>query len=359
VGAIVQSVGMSVLDTIPCPVVLAPLAGGPSTPALAAAVTEAGGLGFLAGGYLSAEQLAERLAHARRLTRGPLGVNLFVPAAGPTDPSTYADFVDRLRGWTSDRGLELGEPRFDDDAWAGKLDLIRRARPAVASFTFGCPEPAVIRALQEDEIEVWVTITHPDEAARAVAAGANVLIVQGAEAGGHRASFVDDPERPPVGLLALLSLLAGARRPLVASGAIATGAGLAAVLAAGGSAGQVGTAFLLCPEAGTADAHRAALRGAAPTELTRAFTGRLARGIRNEFMREHGRHAPVAYPELHYLTAPLRQRARQAGDPDLINLWAGEAYPLARERLAAEVVRDLAEGATAILRRASGERDNG
>jgi nitronate monooxygenase len=340
---------MSVLDTIPIPVVLAPMAGGPSTPELAAAVTEAGGLGFLAAGYLSCDELDDRIRSARRLTRGPLGVNLFVPAPGPTDPTAYASFVERLSGWAGDRGLELGEPRFGDDEWAGKLDLLLRARPAVASFTFGCPEPGVIRALQQAEIEVWVTITHPDEAAQALAAGADGLIAQGAEAGGHRASFVDDPGRPPLGLLALLSLLETSRGPLVASGAIATGSALAAVLAAGARAGQVGTAFLLCPEAGTADAHRAALHGSAPTELTRAFTGRLARGIRNEFMREHGRHAPVAYPELHYLTAPLRQRARQAGDPELINLWAGEAYPLARERPAGEVVRDLAGGAAAAF----------
>jgi nitronate monooxygenase len=127
----------------------------------------------------------------------------------------------------------------------------------------------------------------------------------------------------------------------VASGGIATGPALAAALSAGARAAQIGTGFMLCPEAGTSEVHRAALRSETETGLTRAFTGRLARGIKNRFMAEHSAEAPIAYPELHYVTAPFRARGRELGDPDLVNLWAGEAHALAEERPAAEVVARL------------------
>ena len=161
-------------------------------------------------------------------------------------------------------------------------------------------------------------------------AGADALVVQGYEAGGHRGSAVNS-DQPSYGLLSLLALV-GARvpLPLVAAGGITTGRGLAAVLAAGAIAGQAGTAFLLCPEAGTSAVHRAAIAGSDPTALTRAFTGKPARGIVNRFMRENDDAAPAAYPEIHHVTAPLRAAARRAGDPEPVNLWAGQAHPLAR-----------------------------
>ena len=175
--------------------------------------------------------------------------------------------------------------------------------------------------------------------------------MQGAEAGGHRGSFADRAGR--CRLRAAVAAAADRRRttPLVATGGIATGAGVAAVLAAGARAAQVGTAFLRCPEAGTPAAHRAALADATPTALTRAFTGRLARGIANRFMDEHPE-APIAYPEIHHATAPLRAEPRAGGRCRPINLWAGEAHALARERPAAEVVAELARDARAALARA-------
>ncbi len=190
-----------------------------------------------------------------------------------------------------------------------------------------------------------MTVTTAAEAAAATRAGADALVVQGVEAGGHRGSF--DPSRPGrIGLLALLQLVrAETALPLVATGGIGNGRGVAAVLAAGASAAQLGTAFMLTPEAGTAEAHRRALRGNEPTVLTRAFTGRPARGIENRFIREHEEAAPLAYPEVNHLTAPLRAAAREAGDPDGLHLWAGEAYRLTRELPAAELVRELADQA--------------
>jgi nitronate monooxygenase len=337
-----------VLDQLQSPVVLAPLAGGPSTPELAAAVSNAGGLGFLATGYLKAADVAPRLHAARQLTAQPLGVNVFAQGA-PADPSAYRAHVERFRIWASRHGAEVGEPRYDDDDWEAKIDLLASSPPAVVSFTFGRPPQDVVERLHDAGSEVWVTITSPEEAHAAAAVGADVLVVQGAEAGGHRGSFDNRDELPIYGLLPLLDLVSAAvTLPLVASGGIATGRALAAVLCAGASAAQIGTAFMLAPEAGTNAAHREALRARGETVLTRAFTGRLARGIRNEFIAEH-QDAPAAYPELHYLTSPMRKQAREQGDVSRINLWAGEAHELAVERPAAETVRELTASASAAL----------
>jgi nitronate monooxygenase len=340
------------LDQLPAPIVLAPLAGGPSTPRLTSAVSNAGGLGFLASGYLQADQLGEQIEAVRRLTASPFGVNLFAPGSGPADPAAYAAYVQRLSTWSAATGAQIGEPRYSDDDWEAKLSLLAAEPVAAVSFTFGCPEAAQVDHLRAAGSEVWVTVTSVDEARQATEAGVDALVVQGAEAGGHRGSFVDRPGLPTYGLLPLLALIERAvSLPLVASGGIATGGALAAVLCAGAAAAQIGTAFMLSPEAGTNPALRAALRSAGDTGLTRAFTGRLARGIRNGFMTEHDEAAPVAYPEIHYVTAELRRRAREQENAELINLWAGEAHELARELPAAEIVAELVAGARSALRR--------
>jgi nitronate monooxygenase len=331
-----------VLDDLKEPIVLAPLAGGPSTPKLAAEVCEAGGLGFLAAGYLSADGLADGIRELRTLTARPFGVNLFLSPPHPADPAAYAGHVEQIRTWASARGLPVGQPRFDDDAYAAKLELLLHDPVAVVSFTFGMPAAGAVRRLHDAGSEVWVTVTTAAEAAAAAGAGADVLVLQGSEAGGHRGSFEDD-DGPGVALSALIASVRGSGPPLVAAGGLMSGAGIAAVLAAGARAAQLGTAFLLCPEAGTTEPHRAALRAAgAPTAQTRAYTGRTARGIVNEFMTAIDASAVSAYPEIHHVTQPLRQAARAAGDASAINLWAGESYPQIRELPAAELVRLLA-----------------
>ena len=323
------------LDELEHPIVQAPLAGGASTPALAAAVCGAGGLGFLAAGYRTVDQVADDIDALRSLTDRPFGVNLFAPPSGVVDPAAVAAYAATLP-------KPLGDPRRDDDGWEEKLELVRSRGVPVVSVTFGCPEQAVVESLHAAGCAVWVTVTRVDEAVLARDAGAGALVVQGVEAGGHRGSF-DDAAPGDLGLLALLALVrAAVDLPLVATGGIATGEGVAAVLAAGAAAAQAGTAFMLAPEAGTSAAHRAALAGDAPTALTRAFTGRLARGIVNRFMREHDAAAPSAYPEVHYLTAPMRAAARERGDADGFHLWAGQAYRLARAEPAATIVARLA-----------------
>lgn len=330
------------LGALRCPIVCAPMAGGPSTPALVAAVGEAGGLGFLAGAYRSAGQLSEDIAKARRLATTPFGVNIFVPSAAPVDEAAVLAYGEELGADASRLSAALGAPRGGDDDWDAKLALLRGDPVPVVSFAFGCPPPRVVAALQAAGSTVLVTVTTPAEARSAAEAGADAVIAQGVEAGAHRGGFVDVDGVGEYGLLALLRLIAAeVQLPLIASGGIADGAGVAATLAAGAVAAQLGTAFLRCPEAGTSAVHRAALGRTGETALTRAFTGRRARAIVNRFVSEHGASAPAAYPQVHHVTAPLRAAARAAGDPDTLNLWAGQAYPLGRELPAAELVREL------------------
>lgn len=322
-----------VLDRLQAPIVQAPLAGGASTPELATAVSGAGGLGFLAAGYKTADAVARDMD---AMGDAAHGVNLFAPGPAPADPDSVRRYAERLRA----EGHEPGEARHDDDHWDDKLALLLDRPPVVVSFTFGCPEEGVVTALRDAGSEVWVTVTGPEEARLAQWAGASALVAQGYEAGGHRGSFAD---RGDLGLLALLALLGGpdSPLPLVASGGIATAPTVAAVLAAGARAAQVGTAFMLCPEAGTPAPQRDAIAAPGRTAITRAFTGRSARGIENAFLREHA-DAPEAYPELHHLTAPMRAAGRERGDPEVLNLWAGQAHELARAIPAADLVAELA-----------------
>jgi nitronate monooxygenase len=336
---------LTVLDGLSVPVVQAPMAGGPSTPELVAAVNRGGGLGFVAAGYLTPERLREQLHRTAALTARPFGVNLFVGSDAPGDADAVAAYGRRLGDMARRAGVELGEPRFDDDWFAEKAALlVDESVPGlgVVSFTFGLPPVNVARALRAAGFELWMTVTSVDEALAAAAAGADALIVQGVEAGGHRGVFVDDDGQSDLTLLAALQLIAAAvSLPLVGAGAIMTGSALAAVLAAGATAGQLGTAYLRSAEAGTSGAQRDATAGTAATVLTRAFSGRTARGIVNRWHVEHGDAAPGAYPEVHHLTAALRAAGRSAGDPDLINPWAGEAHTLASSAPAEEITRRL------------------
>jgi nitronate monooxygenase len=342
-----------VLDELQHPIVLAPLAGGSSTPELTAAVSEAGGLGFLASGYLAPETLEERMARVSELTDAPFGVNLFVPGDPGAETPGLEDYLSGVAQDASRFGAELGEARYHDDGYAEKLALVRSQRPAVASFTFGCPDPERIDSLKDLGVEVWVTVTSPPEARTAAKAAADALVLQGSEAGGHRGSFVDSDDEP-LSTLVLLRLVAGrVQLPLIASGGLTDGPSVAAALVAGATAAQLGTAFLRADEAGTEPAYRKALGSSTPTALTRAFSGRRARGILNRFMAEHSDDAPAAYPQIHYATSPLRAAARKRGDPDGFNLWAGQAHELAPSGSAAEILRSISEGARRALEAAA------
>jgi nitronate monooxygenase len=311
------------------PLVAAPMAGGPTTPALVAAAVEAGAFAFVAAGYRTPQQLAAEMAAVRAETGRPFGVNLFVPSTDDAAPNLVSAYAERI-------GADPADARWSDDDWEAKLELVVEEAPAVVSFTFGCPPDDVVAALHARGSQVWCTVTSAREAR--IAATADALVVQGAEAGGHQGSY-DDTDEAPRPLLDLLRDVRDAtEHPLVAAGGIGDAARVQAVLEAGAAAAQVGTALMLCPEAGTSPAQRAAFGSAAGTSLTRAFTGRRARGIVNRFMLEHDSFSPRGYPQIHFVTAPIRAAARRLGDAGGINLWAGTAYRRAEDGSASELV---------------------
>ena len=356
---------MTILDALDVPIVQAPMAGGAGTPRLAAAVSEAGGLGFLAAGYLTPEGLRDQIRELRGLTGRPFGVNVFVPDTADPDPDALAGYRDRLAAEARRYGVPVGDAGdpggsagaadgggWLDDYWAGKLAVLHDERVPLASFTFGCPAPGVVAGLRAAGIAVVVTVTSPAEATMAASAGADALCVQGPEAGAHRGTFDNELRVDDLGLLPLLRRVQAATGlPLIAAGGLADGRDVAAVLVAGARAAQLGTAFLACPESGASPLHKAALTDPAypRTAVTRAFSGRPARGLANRFLLEHGAAAPAAYPHVHRLTRQLRSAAAAAGDPHGMSLWAGQGHPFAREVPAGELVRALAEQARSAL----------
>lgn len=337
-----------VLDRLArCPVVVAPMAGGPSTAGLVLAASAAGALGFLAAGYKTAAAMLAEMDAVQASPGAPFGVNVFVPGA-PTDRAALDGYLAELGPDAVALGVAPGEPEWTDDDWDAKLAGLLARPPAVVSFTFGCPEPGVIAALQAAGSVVWVTVTTPDEAALAASRGADGLCVQGPEAGAHRGTFsaARDAGAPGPPLRRLLADVAAVTSlPLIAAGAIMSRQDVTSALAAGAVAVQCGTAFLRCPESGAHPLHKAALADSRfpGTAVTWAFTGRPARGLVNRFMLDHP-DAPPGYPEVHFATRPLRAAAAAAGDTGRMNLWAGEGYRAATTRPAAEVVALLSGG---------------
>lgn len=326
------------------PVFAAPMAGGPTTPALVAAAAAAGSFGFLAGGYRSAHGLAQQIAETRRST-DRFGVNLFVPQRIPIDATTYQLYRDRLSATADRYNVALpAQPRMDDDGWLDKLDVLLAAPPPVVSFTFGVPDMAAINALHRAGATLAQTVTSVEEAALAQHAGIDLLVVQGPEAGGHSGTLTPEQPLTDLTLPQLVSQIAArVALPILAGGGIGAARDVRAALSAGASAVAVGTALLLAPEAGTSPTHRQALVGfgARPTTMTRAFTGRPARGIRNEFIDAHP-DAPLGYPAIHHLTQPIRRAAATAGAAEDLHLWAGTAFTSTVARPVADTLTDLA-----------------
>ena len=329
-----------------CPIVLAPMAGGPNTPALAAAVGNAGGLGSFGFAYSTPDRIATELAAARALTAGPLNANFFVfrPVA-PPPPDEAARAVAALEALPAAAGLRLAVPvpPFFPDL-APQLEPVWRLRPEVLTFHFGLPPRGVIERAHALGISVGVTATRATEARAIAAAGADFIVAQGSEAGGHCGVFV---QGEPGDWLPVRELVRSLQRvtdlPLVAAGGLMSGADIRAVLDAGAEAAQLGTAFLATTESGASAAHRRYLlaehgRG---TVLTRAFSGRYARGIRNAFTdRMAGAHQ-LAFPLQNTLTAALRKAAVERDDGEYQSLWAGAHYARCRTGSARELVRRL------------------
>ncbi|MFD4760224.1 nitronate monooxygenase [Streptomyces sp. NPDC058439] len=331
------------------PIVQAPMAGGVSCPPLVAAVAEAGGLGFLAAGYKTADGMYHEIKQLRGLTGQPFGVNLFMPQPALADPSAVEVYRHQLAGEAVWYETPLGDPDSGgDDNYDAKLAILLEDPVPVVSFTFGCPARDTLDAFAGVGTYTVVTVTTPEEAQAAQWAGADAVCVQGIEAGGHQSTHRDDPQTDGTGI-GVLSLVAQVREtvqvPIIAAGGLMRGSQITAVLAAGAAAAQLGTAFLVCPESGANPLHKQALTNPlfVRTALTRAFSGRPARGLVNRFMREHGPYAPAAYPQVHYLTAGLRKAAAKAGDAQGMALWAGQGHRLARELPAGRLIELLVE----------------
>ncbi|MER5459591.1 nitronate monooxygenase [Streptomyces sp. NPDC002668] len=330
------------------PIVQAPMAGGASCPQLAASVSDAGGLGFLAAGYKTADGMYQEVKQIRGLTGQPFGVNLFMPQPNTADPAAVDVYRQQLAGEAAWYETPLGDPDSGrDDGYEAKLAILLDDPVPVVSFTFGCPTRDVLDSFAKAGTFTVVTVTTPEEAQAAQWAGADAVCVQGIEAGGHQGTHRDDPsaDGSGIGLLSLIGLVRETvQLPVIAAGGLMRGGQIAAVLAAGASAAQLGTAFLVCPESGANVLHKQAMTNPlfVRTELTRAFSGRPARGLVNRFMREHGPYAPAAYPQVHHLTSGLRKAAAKAGDPQGMALWAGQGHRMARELPAGQLVDVLA-----------------
>jgi nitronate monooxygenase len=326
------------------PLVVSPMAGGPSTVELVVAASRAGAFAFLAGGYKKADDLRAEIAAVRAAGVDAFGVNLFVPGAATDVPDRLEAYLSSLVPLARSLGTELGAGDWDDDDYPAKLALVLAAAPAAVSFTFGLPEPEAVRALQREGTLVLVTVTTPEEAEAALRVGPDALCLQGAEAGAHRGSLADvdrpDADRP------LRALLAAVRRrtllPLVAAGGVAGPGDVVELLARGATLVQAGTAFLRCYESGAQPVAKDALADGAfaATAITRAFSGRRARALVNAMVREYPV-APPAYPEINNATRPLRAAAARAGDPGHMSLYAGTGFREARACPAAEVVERL------------------
>ena len=328
------------------PVVQAPMAGGPSTPALAAAVSAAGGLGFLAAGYKSAAAVAEQVARTRELTGRPFGINVF---AAQRDRSAelaaeVAAYADLLAPYAERHGASVGTARFDDDELEAKIDLLVADPVAVVTFTFGAVPADVVQRLRRAGSVVGLTVTDAHEARRAEDLGADLLVAQGADAGGHRGTWSVSAEPSQLTAVELVAAVSAVCRiPVVAAGGVGTRADLQRLLEVGARAAAVGTLLVSADESASAEAHKDALTSAEYPHamVSRAFSGRYARGLANELMRAGDPHAPAAYPDVHHLTAPIRAAAAKAGDASLLALWAGAGHRHAVRRPAAEVIAGL------------------
>jgi len=351
------------------PIIQAPLAGGGDTPELVAAVCEAGALGSIGATYLTPQQIMDASAAVRAKTRRPFGINLFVPERALPDDIPMGTAVARVAPFYEELGLPRPEPpsraRRDFDA---QLDAALEGGASVFSFTFGMLPASARDKVKARGVMLAGTATTVDEAVALERAGVDLVVAQGSEAGGHRGTFADafDAtafEQGMVGTLALVPQMVDAVGiPVIASGGIMDGRGIAAVLALGAVGAQVGAAFLTCEEAGISEAYKQALLEAREdqTRVTRAFSGRPARGIVNRFMREV--EAPwwphqssiLPFPLQNTLTRPLRTAAAGQGRAEFLSLWAGQGVRMARRMKAADLVAALAEETDAAIRRISG-----
>lgn len=336
------------------PLIQAPMAG-ITTPELVAASSGAGALGSIGGAMLPPDRLREEIEAVRALTDSPFAVNLFAPIETPPSPAQVAAMRGALAPWRERLGLE--PPRSEPQppppgALEGQLAVVIEERPPVFSFTFGMPPAEALDAMRDAGITLIGTATAPGEAVMLEEAGCDAIVAQGSEAGGHRGTFALPFERALIGTMALVPQVVDAVSvPVIAAGGIMDGRGIAAALALGAAAAQLGTAFIACPESAAPDSYKRSLADsdAAATTVTHAFTGRPARGVRTPFFDElerSGTEIPP-YPLQAMLVMELREAGLERDELDVVIRLAGQGAPMVRELSAAELVAQLVSEAEA------------
>lgn len=321
------------------PIIQAPMAGGVSTVDLALEVSHNGGLGFLAAGYKTPEVIEQEILECNASSL-PFGVNLFVPQNDTMDEALYL-YQHRLE---QDFQIKLTIPEPHDDFWAEKLELVMKYKVPYVSFTFGCPSKEIIEQLKRTGSHVIVTVTNLSEAKIAVNKGADAICLQGVEAGGHRATFQNVNEASYETLINLIyTIRREIRIPIIAAGGMMNGKDIHLALCAGADTVQLGTAFLCTDESGANPIYKQALQSNqfSETALTLAFTGRLARGLKNDFMSTYEGSAPAIYPAVHTLTQPIRAKALKDKNPHAMSLWASTRFKEIKQGTVKDVFEQL------------------
>ena len=339
------------------PIIQAPLAGGGDTPDLVAAVSNAGALGFIGAAYLTPEQIMATAAAVRARTSRPFGINLFAPRPLTESPRSPETMLARLAPYFIELGLPAPSlPKLATGMFDKQLAAALDSGASMFSFTFGELPANNLEAVKARKMFVIGTATTVEEAMALEKSGVDAIVAQGSEAGGHRGTFLGDFSSGMVGGISLVPQIVDAVRiPVIASGGIMDGRGIVAALALGAAAVQMGTAFLTCHEAGIPDAYKQAILTAHEdqTRVTRAFSGRPARGIVNRFMTEiefnEGGDAILPFPLQNSLTRPLRTEAAKQGRTEFLSLWSGQGVRLARRQSASELVARLAKEIDATI----------
>ncbi|MGZ7080402.1 MAG: NAD(P)H-dependent flavin oxidoreductase [Thermoanaerobaculia bacterium] len=327
------------------PIILAPMGGGPGTPALVAAVANAGGLGSMAGAYLTPHEIRAEFARIRELTKHPININLFAAgyhAGAIPDAKPMLAILERIH-----QRLGIAPPALpaaQASPFPEQLNVVLDLKPEVFSFTFGVPSAYDVSRLHDRGIFVIGTATTVEEARILAAANIDAIVAQGSEAGAHRGTFAGAFERSMVPTLDLVDqIVASVKVPVIASGGLMDGRDIARALGRGALAAQLGTAFLACPESGASSAYKQAVLAAKEdtTVITRAYSGRHARGLRNEFIDTVPADAILPFPVQNSLTRPMRAAAARRGDSGFLSLWAGTGVTRTRAMPASELMAAL------------------
>ncbi|MCZ8513204.1 nitronate monooxygenase [Paenibacillus filicis] len=339
------------------PIFQAPMAGGPTTPDLVAAVSNAGGLGSLGTGYLAPEQLRSAIQKVRQLTDRPFGVNLFVPEQTIESEKTIGQMTDYLNKYRVELGIAQNPSILKvSESFEEQVQVLLEEKIPVFSFTFGIPPQDVLQAMKQCGTFVIGTATTVEEAKQLEAAGVDAIVAQGSEAGGHRGTFLKNGSDSLIGTMALVPQIADhVSIPVIASGGIMDGRGLVASLTLGAAAVQMGTAFLACPESGAHATYKQKILSANEddTEITRAYSGKAARGIRTKFMNDMHRYPGTIppYPIQNAMTRDIRQAAAKVNNPEYMSLWAGQGLRLANDHSAAAIVKQTMNQANILVKR--------